>query len=325
MISSFPDITGPPASSFVETSLQPFAFTLAIAEAQAASGSDDDPDVVTAEVQRILTEFLFENLSEGDYGDGVSLTSVALNVTPQSRRALRDNTFEPRLRSLQTETLSFGVTGMAIFQVAQGSSATQQGLTNEVNVAAKEIMDDPDKQDELEQEFQASDSEVLSQTVSVSAQLQEPTDDGIGKPSPVSLFFGFLIAGLGAVGVGIYLYAFIKKKRKRARKRKQERQGQYEGYGAAVNTTQSTMSANASIPSPEPKVMARSPPQNKGESLASSSASSSASYEGATSEESSGSVSDFARELELAASLDKRTWITTQEQREVRSFIVHFS
>jgi hypothetical protein len=288
----------------------------------AADGSDD-PDV-TAEVERILSEFLFEKLSEYDYGDGISLNSIDLNVTPQSHRALRDNIFEPRLRSLQTETPSFDVTGTATFEVAQGSGVTKEGLTNGVNAATKEILEDPDNQNELLQEFQTSDSEVLSQTVG-SALVQEPNDGGIGKPSLVSVIFGFVIAGLGAVGAGIYVYAFIKKRRKRALQRKRERQGQYEGYSAAVNTTQSTMSANQSLPSPDPKVMVRLPPQNEDESSASSSASASSSYEGVTSEESSGSVSDFTRELELAASLDRRAWIDIQRQREVRSFIIHFS
>lgn len=319
MISSYPDISLPPTSLLVETSFPPFVFTLDIAETPAASGSED-PDLITADVERILSEFLFENLSEGDYGDGVSLKSIDLNASSRSRRALKGNSFEPRLRSLQTQTLSFDLTGMATFEAAADSGVTQQDLTNGINAAAKEMLEDPNSQEELVQDFQESDSEVLSQTVGVSAQVQEPTDDGIGKPSLASMVFGFVIAGIGAVGAGIYLYAFAKKRRKRALKRKQERQGQYEGYGAAVNTTQSTMSANASFPSPESKVMTLPPSQNEEES----SESSSASFEAVTSEESSGSVSDFTRELELAASLDRRAWIDVQGKREVRSFIVHF-
>jgi hypothetical protein len=292
---------------------------LAIAEAPTGAGSDD-PDVITAEVEHILGDFLFEKLSQDDYGDGVSLRSIDLNATPRSRRALKGNSFEPRLRSLQTETLSFDITWMAIFEVAQDSGVTQQALTNDVNAAAEEIMEDSASQEELVQAFQASDSEVLSQTVGVSAQAQEPTDDGIGKPSLASIVFGFVIAGLGAIGAGIYLYVFAKKRRKRELKRKQERQGQYEGYSAAINNTESTMSANASLPSPESKFMTLPPRQNEDESMVSSSAS----YEGVTSEESSGSVSDFTRELELAASLDRRAWIDIQGKREVRSFIICF-
>jgi hypothetical protein len=291
-----------------------------ISETQAAAA--EDPEAIATEVESILTDFLFETLSENDFGDGVTLNSVSLNVTPQFRRALRDSIIvfvgpTRRLRSLQVQTLNFGVTGTATFKVAQGSGVTEQSLTEEVNAATEETLDDPDNQKELVQEFQASDSEVLSQTVGVSAQFPEPNERGLSsQPSTAGVIFGFVIVGLGVVGLVIYGYAFVKKRRKRALQRKRERDGQYEGYSAAINSTQSTLSANRSLPSSASKVMVL-PPTSEDES----SASSSASYEGVASE-SSGSESDFTRELQLAASLDRRAWIDMERQQEVRYFII---
>jgi hypothetical protein len=127
-----------------------------------------------------------------------------------------------------------------------------------------------------------------------------------------------VLVGIGVVGLVIYGYAFIKKRRKRALKRKRERDGQFEGYGDAVSTPQSTMSANRSLQSSSSKVIVL-PPTSEDES----SASSSASYEGIASE-SSGSQSDFTRELQLAASLDRKAWIDIESQREVSHSIILF-
>ena len=217
------------------------------------------------------------------------------------------------------QTLNFDVTGTAAFEVAEGSDVTEQNLTEKVNAATEETLEDPNNQEELVQDFQASDSEVLSQTVGVSEQFQESNDMALSsKPNTVSQIFGFVLVGFGVVGLVIYGYAFIKKRRKRALQRKRERDGQYEGYSAAVSTPQSTMSANRSLQSSSSKVIVL-PPTSEDES----SASSSASYEGIASE-SSGSQSDFTRELQLATSLDRKAWIDMESQREVSHSIILF-
>ena len=315
---TWPALTTPPTSPVVNTSLEPFLFTLDISDAQVATGSED-PEDITTQVESILTDFLFAKLSDGDFGDGVTLNSVHLDVTPQIRRAVRvSNIFarqNRRVRFLQVQKLNFDVKGMATFELARGSDVSEQTLTKEANAATKEALEDPDNQEALVQEFQASDSEVLSQTVGISEQFQEENEMGLGsKPTTVSQIFGFLLVGIGVVGLAIYGYVFIKKRRKRALQRKRERNGQYEGYGDAVNSTQSTLSANRSPRSSSSKVIVLPPTDESWES-------SSASYEGIASE-SSGSQSDFTRELQLAASRDRMAWIDMERQREVRYSII---
>ena len=187
-------------------------------------------------------------------------------------------------------------------------------MTEQANRSVESSLNDPDSQQELVGEFQGSDSDVLASTDTVQAQGAK-TDDGDNRPTTVAIVFGCLLVALGAAGLITYAYVFIKKRRKKALKCRREREGQYD-YNA--NTTLSTTSVNHSRSSPSGGKEGSPPPKvaMTVQSEEYEEEDSSASYDGVATE-SSGSKSDFTRELELAASLDRRAWNDFQRKWQV--------
>lgn len=353
------ELTDPPTSSTEEVPINEFVLTLGFDEPQ--TGTAQDLAVLTAEVNRILTETLTASLNEANTNEDVTLERVDLTVEPQLRRRRAENVFEGdrKLRSLQQETVNFGVSGTARYSVAAGSDVTPDQLAFETNTVVATTMNDPATQQALTEEFQNQTvSEALSNTGSVSARAQAPAgDDGNQKPTTVATVFGFILVGLGAIGLGMYGWAYFKKRRKRQRQRKRDRQrGLSETLNTTniANTTASMGSMNSSVnrsrSSPASKMIVLPPTEFENSSSEESDSATSASvesdpatnavtravpdsavnnyvpasdsessasdpYDGIESETSS--KSDFTRELELAASLDRRSWIETQRHRNV--------
>jgi hypothetical protein len=313
------------------------------------TGTAQDLAVMTAEVNRILTETLTASLNEAITNEDVTLERIDLTVEPQLSQQRADNVFEGdrRLRALQQQTVNFLISGAARYSVASGSDITSNELEFDTNTAVATTMNDPQIQQALTEEFQNQTvSEPLRNTESVSAEVQAPASvDGNQKPTTVATIFGFILVGIGVIGLGMYGWAFFKKRRKRRRQRKRDRQRGLSGTlntTHIANTTASMESMNSSInhsrSSPTSKMIVLPPADIENSSSEESDSSASASvysdpatapdcapadsessasdpYDGIASETSS--KSDFTRELELAASLDKRSWIETQRQRGV--------
>jgi len=354
-------LTEPPTSRVIEVPITPFILTLGFDEPQ--TGTAQDLEVLTAEIGRILSDYLFDFIRSQNTREGVMLESLDLSVTRDVRRRA-DNVFvdgERRLRALQTQIVNFQVSGNAVYSMAEGTNVTPEELAQDTDQAISRAMSDPQTLNELTREFQAStESKALSNTATTSAVVEAPRqDNGSDKPTLAAIIFGFLLVGLGAIVLCMYAWAFYKKRRKRRLQRKRERE---RGLGDSfnntrVNTTASMGSMNSSInrsrSSPASKMMML-PPKEIEEDLSSSSSeeesesvSSSAVSVGESSAEISApeasvpeasdsvssasdpyagiasdnsSKSDFTRELELAASLDRRSWIETQQQRSVSIF-----
>lgn len=348
----------PPTSSIEEIPITPFMMTLGFDEQQ--TGTAEDLQILTSEMERIVSGYLFDALNEANLaGSGVTLESVDLTVTPNLRRRRRafgvDNVFLRR-RRLQQETVDFTVSGNAIYSVVEGANVNTQELTQSTNQVVATTMNDPATQQALADDFaENAVSEPLSNTTSVTAQAQDPSSGGSGKPTLVATIFGFLLVGLAVIGLGMYAWAFYKKRRKRRLQRKRERErGLGDSFNNPANTTASMVSMNSSInrsrSSPDSKLMVLPPTEyeessESSESSAYSGVSESAAssvdmvgrqvpaavedasestasdpYEGIGSDTSS--KSDFTRELELAASLDRRSWIDTQRERSVSNSCV---
>lgn len=202
----------------------------------------------------------------------------------------------------------------------------------------------------------ASDQLKNTGSVSAQVQAPTSGDEN-QKPTTVAAVFGFILVGLGVIGLGMYGWAFYKKRRKRRRQRKRDRQrGLSETLNTTniANTTASMGSMNSSINrsrSPSSKMVVLPPTEfeedsssEESESAASSSVESGSAenavtravpdsavnsvpqesdsessvsdpYAGIASD--SSSKSDFTRELELAASLDRRSWVETQRHQSV--------
>ena len=340
---TLPQISKPPTSTVAEVPMVPFVLSLEFDEPQ--TGTAEDLEVLSLEVDRILSNYLFDVMNEQISYEGVMLEDVDLTVTPQLSRS--DNVFEGRrrLRALQEQVLSFDVTGKVVYQIAGDANVTEEELAQKTNDVVTSTMEDPQTLNDLTEAFQASkDSETLRSITNVSAKVEEPpNDNGITKPTKVAIVFGWLLVALGVVGICMYAWAFYKKRRKKALQRKRDRQrGLNDDYPNGANRTASMASMNSSINrsrSHDSKVLVLPPTEFEGDSSesewagsasavsATSSAGSASGAAGPVSTTSSGisgqeseasTKSDFTRELELAASLDRRSWIEMQKKRSLK-------
>ena len=122
------------------------------------------------------------------------------------------------------------------------------------------------------------------------------------KPSLLSIVFGFILVAVATAGLCIYGYIFYRKRKKRLRRLKQMKE-------SIPYTMPSTPSRKFVTPA-TPQNLPLPPPISKIDDDSDIS-----SYKGVGSDD-EGPADDFARELQLAASLDEQAWEDFQRKKQ---------
>ena len=268
------------------------------------------------------------------------------------RRLLRGNAgFVELLRSLQADEqqeLNVEVTGGIEFAIEeQGGDIQDPGslkqienslrdkVENELNFLLKEEnldeigrdvvaeafggdiedeneQDNPDDADDNGGDDRNGDIQVNNNQVGNNSD-----EIDLEQPTLISIIFGFALLGLATAGLCAYGYICCKKRRKRLRKRQQMKKQMKESIQYKLPTTSNATNANSVgskrslAPSSVGKVKTPKPTPNKGNDADSESSS----YNGLGTDSTSVPGDSFARELQLAASLDQQAWDDIQRKK----------
>lgn len=292
--------------------ITPFAVSLAFTDPL----SQSDVEASASELQTVLSDYLLRELAGQDLPGGIAFTDFNLTVSP-SGNSTRSIASRRRVRKLQDETVyqiyNYTVGGTADVSNPGGEGVQSGALTRSVDSSINSAFGGSEKQAELSSYVQDHpDSNVLSNAVQtgVVTQALPPENGGTKKPTIVAIVFGFILVFLAVLSLLFYAVTFWKGYKKRAAQRKRERQGVH-----AVSTKASQI--NGQTPQPAqaqavPGFLASSSIRPVKED----SSEEGSSYQGVDSDSEKGSDA-FARELKLAASLDKRAW--EDYQRKLKS------
>jgi hypothetical protein len=173
-----------------------------------------------------------------------------------------------------------------------------------------------------------SESRLLSTNNATNGETEDTPVDGRGKPleqpSLISIIFGFVLTGLAAMGLVFYACIFYKKRQKRLKKERLKRQA---GGGGAAAAAQSHLPSSRVTPTGQPILASLPPvlpmPPPSIPTTATSPAldddddnqSDGSAFRLDTMPSDGGPADAFARELQLAASLDERAWVEFQRKK----------
>jgi hypothetical protein len=310
----------PQAVPVEDVPITPFEVLLAFDEPLSAT----DEATATAELEVAVTDYLMRELSGEDFGEGVELGSFALTVSPASGAARKLRFF----RGLQSmaQIYTYDVDGTADF--SSGGELDTATLGRAVDSSVNDMFEGTEGSQAFTEFLQTeTESEVVRNTAGAFVETQElpPLEEDPGgkeKPSTVSIVIGFVIVGLAALSLLFYAYTWFKGYRKKAAQRKRERQGVHGVPQKSATASRVTNSARASQP---PQQQQQAPPvpvppgflasSNITAPRVDSSSEDDSSYQGVDSED-SGDNDAFARELKLAATLDKRAWEDFQHKTQ---------
>lgn len=270
---------------------------------------------LSKDVDGLLENYLFRNLKSRQ-GDTWDIRDVLLTVTVTTRR-----------RRLQgTREVAFRVDGNVLVDVDTttcadcANEAIQSDLDELVTVEALDtvVVRSLQQVTRVKQVREVEESQSTS-TPDSSNSLQETTSETeqLQRPSTLSIVFGFALTGIAFLGLVFYAYIFYRKRQKRLRKLQQQRQSiEYRLPPPRV--------------APATPSQALSPPPNKQQRVSPSVVPTSTST--APRDENSvaspfkvvvdtdtvvsdAPTDDFARELQLAATLDEQAWEDFQRKK----------
>lgn len=279
--------------------------------------SEEDVAQAGGELEIVVKDYLLQELSDEDFGDGVELGTFDLNVASKSNSSMA-LTQRRLLRSLQQDVVdvyTYRVGGTADFSSEEDTDVDATMLSSSLDASVNAVFDGPENTAQFTDYLRMHpDSTILQNSKAAVVDTQPLPEEGKTRPSTVSIVFGFLLVGLALLSLLFYAYTWWKGYKKRAAQRKRERQGVHA-------TSTAKPSASSRIPSPQQQ---QSPPPVAPGFLVSStmsptreeSSDDDSSYQGVNSETDSDDVDAFARELQLAASLDKRAWDDYQQKRD---------
>lgn len=273
---------------------------------------------LTTDMTEVLEEYLLTGLSSA-----VAATKdvvLGADLTVRQRRILQRD-------------IVVRVDGIVLYNIKQGDClrCIQDDLTAELGrllteealdqVISVGLVDDVASVKEVREVVLLSEeTEDGSDTITLSRKNEagETKTDGRGnkleRPSQLSIIFGFVLTGLGALGLFFYMYLFCKKRHKRQKKAElQRRNAQYRMAGASrVTPTGQPIVAPVPVmpPKPPPSIptTATTPAQEDDQSDASG-------FKLETMSSDVGAADDFARELQMAASLDEQAWEDFQRKK----------
>ena len=297
--------------------ITPFAVRLAFAE----SLNQSEVEAGASELQTVLADFLLRELADQDLPGGISLTGFNLTVSPSGNSTKSVAARRRRMRNLQDESVfqiySYNVDGTADVDTPEGGSVDSSAVARSVDSSINNALGGADKQAELSSYVQEHpDSIVISNSVQTGVETQPlpPEDSANKRPTVVAIVFGFILVALAVLSLLFYAVTFWKGHKKRAAQRKRERQGVHAAHAKAAPVNGPALQRQPAQPQAVPGFLTSSVIMP----VIEDSSEDGSSYHGVDSETDSGKGSDaFARELKLAASLDKRAW--DDYQRKLKS------
>lgn len=272
----------------------------------------DGADVQSSasELQSVLADYLLQEIAGQDFLPGVEVTGFDLTVKPTGSSTRSVTSRGRYVRNLQAQNVlqvySYNVNGTANLLSQSGENVDEQTLTNKVDSSVNDALA-PENDAALSAYIQSyPDSNIVSTSVAASADTQPPVENSISKPNTIAIVFGFLLVSLALLSLLFYALTCWKGYKKKAAQRKRERQGVHAVYPKfAGSNGQPSPQKNQVQPQAVPGFLASSTIMP----IKVDSSEDGSSYEEVQSESDSDKGSDtFARELKLAASLDKRAW-----------------
>ena len=271
--------------------------------------SQNEIDETANQLQVTVADYLYQELSNTDFGTGTNLQGFSLDVIPPSFNSSMQNN-GGRLRFLQsTQSLNFTVNGTAKFDIVDASTVDTSTLTNQVDASVNQAFASPESQAQFSEYLQTSGQDPLNMTQGASVETQSANDNSVGRPSTAAIVCGFVLVALAALSLMGYCFVWCKSRRKTAAQRKRDR----EGIPATSNKFPGPVSRPSKnnrqfVPPPMVPVMTQATRLDEDSSEGSS-------YEGvdSVSEESNDL---FAKELQLAANLDRQAWADFQQQQK---------
>lgn len=268
---------------------------------------------LSKDVDGLLEDYLFRNLKSRQ-GDEWDVRDVLLTVTITTRRRRLQGTREVALR----------VDGDVLVDVDATTScaecadqAIQADLDELVTVEALDAVVVRSLQDVTrvkEVRAVAPDQGALPSDSSNSFQATTSEGEQLQRPSTLSIVFGFTLTGIAFLGLVFYAYIFYRKRQKQLKKQRQQLQSiEYRLPPSRVT----------------PVTPPQGPPPNKqriSPSVVPTSASTPARDDSSITSTfkvvvdtdtvaSEAQTDDFARELELAATLDEQAWEDFQRKK----------
>ena len=296
-----------------DVTITPFAVSLAFANYL----SQSEVEASASELQSVLADYLLRELAGQGLPGGIAFTDFNLSVSPSGNSTRSVASRRRRLRELQEETVyqiyNYTVAGTADVSTPGGEGMESGALTRSVDSSINDAFGGSEKQVELSNYVQDHpDSNVIREAIQtgVVTQALPPENGGTRRPTVVAIVFGFILVFLAVLSLLFYAVTFWKGQKKRAAQRKRERQGIH-----AVTSKPSAANGQAQQPTQAqavPGFLASSSIRPVKED----SSEDGSSYQGVDSDSEKGSDA-FARELKLAASLDKRAW--EDYQRKLKS------
>ncbi|CAB9508575.1 expressed unknown protein [Seminavis robusta] len=275
--------------------------------------SQQDLADMAQQAKFILEDHLATGFQEGFDAeeDGVIVRSVDLNVrafltnAPPSNR--RRRLLQQIRRFLQlSRAITLEARGVAGFQVNRAVDTAE--FLAQVNA----IIDEAVQPEQLTTVFQNSTSGLTDYRVSSVTNTESAPEEQKDNPTLAEIIIAIILLVLMAAGLVAYTYIFYKKRKKRLKRRKQFGVGHKppspypRPHGAAVTPTASAVSSGVPASLSRPGF-----PATPGVAHSSSSESS---YKGLGSESEEEDADGFAKELRLAASLDRRAWDDFEKQ-----------
>jgi len=297
--SSFAPFVQPVSNS---VAISPFTLTLGFLSALNSSQLED----VGNELENVLPDYLSEQPSSTE---DVYITGYEFNITIKEnveRRSLQENS-----------DYTFEVEGSVNVETPASETISTEQIVESIDSVVTEALDESNMETFTQYVLDNPNSNVLRSTTGVSAKTtrtqsvelyteeveNKNEEPGKKKPTPVEIFFGFLLIALMLLSLVFYAYQFYKRWKRRSAQKRRERQGVYatavpkqlvdtEGY--AMQSSSLARTSNVALTRED--------------------SSDSSSYSGLDDENTS-KADSFARELESAVSRDERAWVSYQSKK----------
>jgi len=277
--------------------ISPFSLSLGFPIAMNSSQLDS----LGNELENVLPDYLSQKSTSME---NMYINEFLLNVSIQEsvdRRWLQVNT-----------DYTFDISGSVDVDTPESEAIDTEEIAESVDSTISEAFDESNV--DAFSDFISShpDSNFLKSAIDISVKTQQPVnsiemyteENAKKKPTPVAIFFGFLLVSLMLLSLVFYAYHFYKKwKRSRAQKRR-ERQGVYATAPPKHIETEEQARQLAAINQ-----------ISSNNAIARDDSSDSSSYSGIN-DETTSKADSFAQELENAVSRDKRDWQTYQSRKQ---------
>jgi hypothetical protein len=300
-------------------------------------------------VKTVMEEYLFRSLRLLEEDNDFRIRKVTLAVSLVVRRTLLRQRY---LQTRQSQDITIEVDGSVQYDLQGGGDFSPErveflleeelaGLLTEDNlrlalqdsevegvldVDEATIVDDRDEgnagnDDDTDEANTAEGDDDGNETIDGTERSRNGLFGGkkqgeLERPSTLSIAFGFALTGIAFLGLIAYAYIFYRKRQKRLRRKKQMKDSiQYRLPAPKVSP------AKRSAPN-TPQQQQKQPQQQQVATMkvvtpsADDDSSDGSSYKGLDSVSDDGPADSFAKELQMAASLDEQAWEDFQRKKD---------